>query len=120
MFDFDFINLEKTTFCVPRFILYYFTASGGSEESTAGREVSPCSIMMHHGFRSKEARRARKQKYRLCQTTSRSSLLVDSQGDVSRKLNQSFLLVDSFNINFLMMNVQIYIRPCALLFHHVH
>ena len=28
------------------------------------------------------------------------SLLVARQGDVSRKLNQAFLLVDSFNFNF--------------------
>ena len=60
----------------------------------------PSSIMMHHSFRSKEARHARKQKYRLRQTTSHSSLLVDRQGDVSRKLNQAFLLVDSFSFNF--------------------
>ena len=79
---------------------YSFTASDGSEGSTAGRVVSPCSIMMHHGFRSKEARCARKQRYQLRQTTSHSSLLVARQGDVSRKLNQAFLLVDSFNINF--------------------
>ena len=54
-FDFDLINLEKTTFCVIRFFSYSFTASDGSEESTAGRVISPCSIMVHHGFRSKEA-----------------------------------------------------------------
>ena len=60
-FDFDFLNVEKTTFCVLRFF-YSFTASGGSEESTAGRVVSPCIIMMHRGFRSEEARRARKQR----------------------------------------------------------
>ena len=47
-----------------------------------------------------EARRAIKQKYRLRQTASHSSLLVARQGDVSRKLNQAFLLVDSFNFNF--------------------
>ena len=78
---------------------YSFTASDGSEGSTAGRVASPCSIMMHHGFRSKEARRAGKQGYRLCQTTSHSSLLFARQGDVSRKLNHAFLLVDSFNFN---------------------
>ena len=44
--------------------------------------------MVHHGFRSKKARRARKQKYLSRQTTSHSSLLVARQGDVSRKLNQ--------------------------------
>ena len=96
---FHFLYLEKTTSCVLRFF-YSFTASDGSEGSTAGRLVSPCSIMMHHGFRSKVARRARKQRYRLRQTTSHSSLLVARQGDVSRKLNQAFLLVDSFNFNF--------------------
>ena len=55
--------------------------------------------MMHLGFKSKEARRARKQKYRLRQT-SHSLLLVARQGDASRMLNQTFLLVDSFNFNF--------------------
>ena len=82
-----------------RIFSYSFTASDGSQESTAGRVISPCSIVMHHGFRSKEAMRARKQEYRLCQTTSHSSLLAARQGDLSRKLNQSFLLVESFNFN---------------------
>ena len=82
------------------FFSYSFTVSDGSEESTAGRVVSTCSIMMHHGLRSKEARRARKKKYRLRQTISHSSLLVARQGDVSCKLNQAFLLVDSFNFYF--------------------
>ena len=82
------------------FFSYFFTASGGLEESTAGRVVSPRSIMMHHGFGSKEARRARKQKYRLRQTTSHSSLLVSRQGDLSRKVNQAFLLFVSFYFNF--------------------
>ena len=99
-FDFDIINHETRTFCVLRFFSYSFTASDGSEESTAGRVVAPCSIMVHHGFRSNQARRAIKQKYRLRQTTSHSSLLVARQGDVSRKLNQAFPLVDSFNFNF--------------------
>ena len=60
-FDFYFLNLENTTFCVLRFFSYSFTASDGSEESTAGHVVSPCTIMVHDGFRSKEARRVRKQ-----------------------------------------------------------
>ena len=84
---------------MPRFFFYFLTASDGSEESSAGRVVSPCSIMVHHGFRSIEARHARKQKYRLRQTTSHSSLLVARQGDVDRKLNQAFFLVDSLNFN---------------------
>ena len=46
-----------------------------------------------------EARRARKQRYLLRQATSHSSLLVARHGDVSRKLNQPFLLADSFNFN---------------------
>ena len=41
------------------------------------------------------------EKQRLRQTTSHSSLLAARQGDVSRKLNQVILLVDSFNFNFL-------------------
>ena len=85
---------------MPRFFSYSITASDGSEESTAGRVISPSSIMMHHGFRSQEPRRAREQKYRLRQTTSNSSLLVARQGDVSRKLNQAILLADSFLFNF--------------------
>ena len=99
MFIFDFLNLEKSTFCVLRFFSYSFTASDGSEETTAGRVVS-CSIMMYHGLGCKAVRRARKQKHPLRQTTSHSSLLLARQGDVSRKLNQAFLLVESFNFNF--------------------
>ena len=82
-----------------RFFSYSFTASDGSEETTAGRVVSPCSIKVHHGFRSKEARPTREKKYRLRQTASHSSQLFARQGDVSRKLNQAFLLVDWFNFN---------------------
>ena len=65
------------------------SSSNVSEGTTAGRVVSPCSIMVHHSFRSKKSRRARKQKYLLCQTTSRSSLLVARRIDVPRKLNQA-------------------------------
>ena len=54
--------------------------------------VSPRSIVVHQGFRSKEVRRAIK-------LTSHSSLLVALQGDVSRKLNQAFIFVDLFNFN---------------------
>ena len=43
-----------------------------------------------------------------------SSLLVACQGDVSCKLNQAFLLVDSFNSNFFIVeehaNIYIYIQ----------
>ena len=83
-----------------RFFSYSFSASDCSEESTAGRVVSPCSIMVLHGLGSKEARRARMRKYRSCQTTSHSSLSVARQGDVSRELNLAFLLGDSFNFNY--------------------
>ena len=72
-----------------RFFSYSFTVSDGSVETTAGRVVSPCSIMVHHGFRSKEVRRTRKQEYRSRETTSHSSLLVARQSDVPRKLNQA-------------------------------
>ena len=49
-FDFDFLNLEMTTFCVLGFFSYFFTASDGSEKSTAGCVASPCPIMVQHGF----------------------------------------------------------------------
>ena len=98
-----------------RFFSYSFTASDGSEESTAGRVVSPCSIMMHHGLRSKEARRARKQKYRLRQTTSHSSLLVAREGDVSRKHNHAIFLVDSFTyVDEERSDIYIYIYTCII------
>ena len=51
----------KTTFCTLRCFFNSFTASGGSERNTAGRVASPRSIMVRHGFRSKEAWRAKKQ-----------------------------------------------------------
>ena len=91
--------IRHTAVCI-YFFSHSFTASDGSGESTAGDVVSPCSFKMHHGFRSNDVWRARKQKYRLCQTTSHSSLLVARQGDASRKLNRAFLLVDTFNFNF--------------------
>ena len=56
-----------TTFCVPCFFFYSFTTddsiddSDGSEGTTACRVVSPRSIILHHGFRNKEVRHARKQ-----------------------------------------------------------
>ena len=83
-----------------RFLSYSFIASDGSEESTEDSVVSPLSIVMHHGFRSIEASRSRRQKYRFCQTPSHSLVLVASQCYVFRKLHQAFLLVDSFKFNF--------------------
>ena len=54
-------TLLRTTFSAHRFIFYPFTATDGSLGNTAGRVKSPRSIMVHHCFRSKEVRRARKQ-----------------------------------------------------------
>ena len=42
-----------SAFCAHHFLLYSFTASDDLEGTTAGCVVSPHSIMMHHGFRSK-------------------------------------------------------------------
>ena len=42
-------TLLKTTFCA-HCSFYFFTASYGSEKTTADRVVSSCSIMVHHGF----------------------------------------------------------------------
>ena len=75
-----------------RFFSYSFPVSDGSEETTAG-------------FRSKEARRARKQKYRLHQTILHSSLLVAHQGDVSRKLNQA--KISTMNCRTLISDVRV-------------
>ena len=49
-----------TTFSAYR-IFYSITVSDGSEGTIAGRVVSPRFIMVHHGVRSKEMRRAKKQ-----------------------------------------------------------
>ena len=59
------------------------------EPTTAGRVLSPRSIMVRQGFRRREA--GKKAKYRLPQATSHSSLLDARQADISRKLNQAFL-----------------------------
>ena len=61
-FEFDFIKLEKTTFCAHRFF-HFFTTSDASGGATVGHVVSPSSIMVLRGFRSKEAMHARKQRY---------------------------------------------------------
>ena len=52
-------TMLETIFCAHRFFLYIMTVSDGSEGSTAGRVVSPRSIMEHQ--RSKEVTCARKQ-----------------------------------------------------------
>ena len=54
-------TLSDTTFSAHRFFFYCFTASDGSDGTTVGRVVSPRSIMVHHGFGSKEVWHARKQ-----------------------------------------------------------
>ena len=56
-------TLLKTSFCVHGFFFYSFTASDGSEGTTAGRVVSLRSMMVHHGCRSIEAKRALLTKY---------------------------------------------------------
>ena len=83
-----------------RFFSYSFTASDGSEESTAGRAESPCSIMMHHCFRSKDVRKKESKNIVYVKQHHTPQKLVASQDDVSRKLSEAFLLVDSFNFNF--------------------
>ena len=69
--------------------------------------------MMHHGYRSKEARRAGNQKYRLRQTTSHSSLLVARHGDVSMVIypansTKRFPWLTRSTSILLMMNVHMY------------
>ena len=102
-----------------RFFSHSFIASDGSEGSTAGRVASPCSIMMHHGFRCKEARRARKQRYRLRQTASHSSLLVAHQGVLSRILTKRISWLTRSTSILLMKNVQIYICSHRFLFFYM-
>ena len=89
------------------FFFYSFTASDGSEESTAGRVASPCSIKMHYGYRSNEARRARKHEYRLRQTTSHCRLpaMVMYPANSTKRFSR---FTRSTSI-LLMKDVQIYI-----------
>ena len=67
-------TLLRTTFCLHRLFFYSFTASDDSEGTTASRVVPRRSIMMRHGFRSKEVRHAKKIRLRL--RTSHSSPFV--------------------------------------------
>ena len=99
--------------CVLHFFSYSFTVSDGSVETITGRVASPYSIMVHNGFRSEEARRARKQKYRSRQTASHSSLMVARLGDVSRKLNQAKIV--TMNCRTLRSDVRVKVpwRPCC-------
>ena len=46
------LTLLKTTLCAHHFFFYSFTASDGSEGTTAGYVVSPHFMMVHRGFRS--------------------------------------------------------------------
>ena len=54
-------TLLNTTFWAHCLFSYSFTASVGSDGTTAGRVESPRHIMVHQGFRRKEVRRARQQ-----------------------------------------------------------
>ena len=94
-------TLIKTAFCTHR-IFYSFTASDGSEGTTAGRVVSPCSIVVHHGFRSKEVRRARKQyidytKQHHTPHSWLSTILAKRLSWLTRS-TQFFIVVESSNI----------------------
>ena len=51
-------TLLKSTFSAHCFF-YSFTASGGYEVTTAGRVLSPRSIVEHHGFRSQACKNAK-------------------------------------------------------------
>ena len=53
-------KLIKNIFCAQRFFSYSLTDSDVTEETTSRRVLSPLSIMMRHGFKNKEVRRARK------------------------------------------------------------
>ena len=55
------LHFTNTISCAHRFFFDSFISSDGSEVTTVDCVVSPRSIMMHQGFRSKEVRCARKQ-----------------------------------------------------------
>ena len=86
-------TLLRTTYCVLCFFFYSFTASNGSEGTTAGCVVSPRSIVVHRSFRSKEARHAIKQNVHYLNSI--TLLTVGCPPNPTKHL-----LVDSFNFNF--------------------
>ena len=110
MFDFDFLSLEKTTLCVLRFFSYSFTASDGSEESIAGRVESPSFIMMHHGFRSKEARRARKQNIDYAKQHHTPHCWLPAKVMYPASSTKGFYWLTRSTSILLMKNVQIYMK----------
>ena len=53
-------NIVEDYLYAHRSFFHSLTAAEGSEGTTAGRVVAPCSITEHHGYRSNEVTRANK------------------------------------------------------------
>ena len=100
-------TLLRNTFCVHCFF-YSFIASDGLDGTTAGRVISPSSIMVHHGFRTKEVRRARKQNIDYVKHHTPHCWLPSKVMSPTNSTKHFSWLTHSTNF-LLLKNVQIYI-----------
>ena len=92
------------------FFFYCFTASAGSEATTAGRVVSPRPIMVHHGFRREEERRVGKQNIDYAKQHHTPQSWLSANVMYPANLTKRFSgLTRSTPILLLLKNVQIYI-----------
>ena len=109
MFAFDFMNIEKTTFCVIRFFSYSFTASDGSEESAAGRVVLPYTIMVLHGFRSNRQGMQESKNIDYAKQHHTPHCWLPAKVMYPANSTKRFSRLTRSTSNLLMMNVQIYV-----------
>ena len=101
-----------------RFFSYSFTASDGYEESNAGRVESPSSIIMHHGFKSKEACVHESKNIDCAKQHHTPHCWLSAKVMYLGKLIQAFLLVDSFSFNIVVEErsyIYIYMEDCHIL-----
>ena len=101
--------LLKTTFYVHCFFFYYFTASVGSEGTTTGHVVSPCSIMMHHGFTSNEVKCARKQNINYAKQHHTPHCWLPAKVMLPTNSTKHFYWLTHSTPILLLKNIQIYI-----------
>ena len=106
-------TLLKTTVCPHSFFFHSITASDGSEGTTAGRVVSPRSIMVHHGLRSKEVRCARKQNNDYAKQHHTPHCWLPTKVIYPANTSPIFIVVKRSNINILILQYKICHMLCA-------
>ena len=108
------LSHDQTAFCALHFFFYSFTASDASEGTTAGCVASPRTIMVCHGFRSNETRRARKQKINYPKQQHTPQCWLPAKVMHPANSTKRFSRLTHSSPIFIVKNVQIYIHIYVL------